>query len=85
MLLPWAVLTFALNVNPSIGSILAVALAAAMPLGQFGEPLPFPVILRGVPTIQMIHGNLLEPALMGRSLNLSRFEVILSLTAWAGL
>ncbi|TNC65379.1 AI-2E family transporter [Rubellimicrobium roseum] len=81
----WAVLTFALNFIPSIGSVLAVALASAMAVVQFGEPAPVLVLLLGLGTVQMVLGNVVEPALMGRSLNLSPLMVILSLTAWTGI
>jgi predicted PurR-regulated permease PerM len=45
--------------------------------------VPFLVIALGVTAIQLIIGNFVEPALMGRSLNLSPLVIILSLTFWA--
>lgn len=78
----WAVLAFALNFIPSIGSILGVVLPALVALVQFDTVTPFLVIAFGCGTIQFAIGNILEPSITGRSLNLSPFLVILSLTFW---
>ncbi|MGV6804536.1 MAG: AI-2E family transporter [Ruegeria sp.] len=78
----WAVLTFALNFIPSIGSIIAVVFPAMIALVQFETIGPFLVIVFGCGTIQFLIGNFLDPALLGRSLNMSTFLVILALTFW---
>ncbi|NOE25880.1 AI-2E family transporter [Ruegeria sp. HKCCD6157] len=78
----WAVLTFALNFIPSIGSIIAVFFPAMIALVQFETILPFLVIVLGCGTIQFLIGNFLDPAMLGRSLNMSTFLVILALTFW---
>ncbi len=79
----WAVLTFALNFIPSIGSVIAVLFPAAAALLQFESITPFLVILFGCGSIQFSIGNFLDPALLGRSLNLSTLVVILALTFWS--
>ncbi len=81
----WAVLTFALNFIPSIGSIIAVLLPALAALLQFDTIGPFLVVLLGTGVVQFSIGNFLDPALTGRSLNLSTLMVILALTFWAGV
>ncbi|WP_424986644.1 AI-2E family transporter [Microbulbifer sp. S227A] len=81
----WAVLTFALNFIPSIGSVLAVILPALVALVQFDTVSPFLVIALGCGTVQFLIGNFLDPALTGRSLNLSTFMVILALTFWSAI
>ncbi|NOC44612.1 MULTISPECIES: AI-2E family transporter [unclassified Ruegeria] len=78
----WAVLTFALNFIPSIGSIIAVLFPAMIALVQFETIIPFLVIVLGCGTIQFLIGNFLDPAMLGRSLNMSTFLVILALTFW---
>ncbi|EEX10857.1 transporter, permease [Ruegeria lacuscaerulensis ITI-1157] len=78
----WAVLTFALNFIPSIGSIIAVVFPAMIALVQFETLGPFLVVVLGCGTIQFLIGNFLDPALLGRSLNMSTFLVILALTFW---
>lgn len=78
----WAVLTFALNFIPSIGSIIAVIFPAMIALVQFETIGPFLIIVFGCGTIQFLIGNFLDPALLGRSLNMSTFLVILALTFW---
>jgi predicted PurR-regulated permease PerM len=78
----WAVLTFALNFIPSIGSIIAVIFPAMIALVQFESIGPFLVVVLGCGTIQFLIGNFLDPALLGRSLNMSTFLVILALMFW---
>ncbi len=78
----WAVLTFALNFIPSIGSIIAVIFPAMIALVQFETIGPFLVIVLGCGTLQFLIGNFLDPAMLGRSLNMSTFLVILALTFW---
>jgi len=81
----WAVLTFALNFIPSIGSVVAVLFPAAASLVQFENVTPFLIILFGCGSLQFAIGNFLDPALLGRSLNLSTLMVILALTFWSGV
>lgn len=81
----WAVLTFALNFIPSIGSIVAVIFPALVSLVQFDSVTPFLIIVFFCGTVQFLIGNFLDPAMLGRSLNMSSFMVILSLTFWTVL
>ncbi|RYH11667.1 AI-2E family transporter [Tropicimonas sp. IMCC6043] len=81
----WAVLAFALNFIPSIGSILGVVFPALVALVQFDTITPFLVIVLLCGGLQFSIGNILEPAITGRSLNLSPFLVILSLTFWTAI
>lgn len=81
----WAVLTFALNFIPSIGSVIAVIFPALVSLVQFDDITPFLVIVFFCGTVQFLLGNVLDPALLGRSLNLSTFMVIIALTFWSAV
>jgi AI-2 transport protein TqsA len=81
----WGVLTFTLNFIPTIGSAVAVAIPAIVALVQFESLTPFLIIIAGCGAIQFVVGNILEPKLTGKSLNLSPLMVILALTAWTTL
>lgn len=81
----WAVLTFALNFIPSIGSIVAVVFPALVSLVQFDTITPFLIIVLFCGTIQFLIGNFLDPALLGRSLNMSTIMVIIALTFWSAV
>ena len=81
----WAVLTFALNFIPSIGSVIAVVFPAVVSLVQFDTIGPFLTIVMGCGLVQFLIGNILDPAMLGRSLNLSTLMVILALTFWSAV
>ncbi len=81
----WAVLAFLLNFIPTVGSIIGVALPSLVALVQFEEILPFLVVLIGCGAVQFSIGNILEPTLLGKSLNLSPLMVILALTFWTAV
>ena len=81
----WAVLAFLLNFIPTVGSIVGVALPALIALVQFEPLAPFLVVLIGCGAIQFSVGNILEPMLLGKSLNLSPLMVILALTFWTAI
>ncbi|MEO9482484.1 MAG: AI-2E family transporter [Ekhidna sp.] len=78
----WAFLMFALNYIPTIGSLIATLFPAAFSLIQFGEFTPFIIILAGLGAIEWFIGNVIEPKLMGSSLNLSPLVTILALIVW---
>ena len=78
----WSFLIFILNFIPNIGSLVATVFPALIALFQFGNTGPFFMILLLVGAIQMIVGNIIEPRIMGNSLNLSALVVLLSLVFW---
>jgi len=78
----WALLIFMLNYIPTIGSMIAVLLPTALALVQFDTFGPFVTLLVSLGTVQVLIGNVLEPRLMGSSLNLSPLVVILALSLW---
>lgn len=78
----WAFLIFILNYIPTIGSLVATVFPAVFSLLQFGEIMPFILILVLVGAIQQIVGNLIEPKLMGKSLNVSPMVTIIALAIW---
>jgi len=78
----WGVMLFFFYYIPTVGSILAILAPAVLTLVQFDHLTPFLVVLLVIGTIQIATANVLEPALMGRSLNLSPLVVIVSLVVW---
>lgn len=78
----WAFLIFLLNYIPTIGSLIATIFPAIFSLIQFGEFTPFLIVLIAVGSVQVIVGNIIEPKLFGKSLNLSPLVTILSLAIW---
>jgi len=78
----WAVMVFFFYYIPTVGSILAIAAPALLTLVQFDHLTPFLIVLLVIGTIQIVTANVIEPAVMGRSLNLSPLVVIVSLMVW---
>ncbi|MCG9880124.1 MAG: AI-2E family transporter [Bacteroidia bacterium] len=81
----WAFLIFLLNYIPTIGSLIATVFPSIFSCLQFGELLPGLWVLLLVGSIQFLVGNLLEPKLMGNSINLSPLIIILSLSFWGSI
>lgn len=78
----WAFLIFLLNYIPTIGSLVGTLFPAIFSLLQFGEFTPFLIIGAAVGAIQVVVGNVIEPRLFGKSLNLSPLVTILALSVW---
>ena len=78
----WAVMVFFFYFIPTVGSILAIVAPALLALVQFDHLTPFLIVLFVIGTIQIVVANVIEPAVMGRSLNLSPLVVIFSLVVW---
>lgn len=78
----WALLIFALNYIPNIGSIIAVAFPALIALVQFETPTNFLILVTTLTFVQVSIGSVLEPLLMGKSLNMSPLAILLSLAFW---
>ncbi len=87
--LPYAALfgfiAFLLNYIPTIGSLVSVIFPALLSLVYFDTLGPFAVIVTGLGAIQFSIGNLIEPRLMGSSLNLSGIVIMLSLAFWGAI
>ncbi|PXX99760.1 AI-2E family transporter [Halomonas sp. LBP4] len=79
----WAVLAFALNFIPNIGSaIAAIPPVLLLLVSQDGGPLPALTLAMAYLVINFVLGNLVEPRVMGRALGLSTFVAFLSLVVW---
>ncbi|MGB0629088.1 MAG: AI-2E family transporter [Alphaproteobacteria bacterium] len=81
----WAFVIFLLAYIPTIGSLLGVVFPALMALLQFGGGSEFLIIAVGLGAAQLVIGNVLEPRMMGKSLNLSSLVVIVSLAVWGSI
>ena len=81
----WAFLIFLLNFIPTIGSLIGTLFPVAMAFLQFEDPTSAIIILIAVGSIQVIVGNIIEPKIMGNSLNVSSLVVILSLSFWGAI
>ncbi len=81
----WAFTIFLLNYIPTIGSIIATVFPALLALIQFDNAYPFLIVAIGLTGIQFLIGNVVEPRLMGSSLNLSPLVVLLSLVLWGSV
>ncbi len=77
----WALVMFVLTYIPTVGA-LGLALPALMAVAQFGSIQPAIVILAVLGALHFVLTNVVETIMLGRSLNLSPFAIILSLTFW---
>ncbi len=78
----WALLIFFLNYIPNIGSVIGVIFPTLLALVQFDTLVPFFSIAIGLTAIQLIIGNVIDPMLTGRSLNMSSVAIVLLLAFW---
>jgi len=78
----WAVLIFFFYFIPTVGSMLAIVSPMLLTLVQFDSLTPFFIVTFTMGVTQITMANVVEPAIMGRSLNLSPFVIILSLMVW---
>ncbi len=77
----WGLVAFALNYIPNLGSIIAAGPPVLLALIQEGVGLATLVAI-GYLVVNVVIGNFIEPALMGRRLGLSVLVVFLSLIFW---
>lgn len=78
----WAFLIFLLNFIPYIGSFIATALPSVFAMFQFQSFAMLFWVFIVIQAVQLLVGNVLEPKIMGRTLNLSPLGVMLALTFW---
>jgi len=81
----WGFIIFLLNYIPTIGSLLGAIFPALMAMLQFGGGGIALLLLLILGFTQFFIGNVLEPRVMGSSLNLSPLVVMLSLALWGML
>jgi len=81
----WGFLIFLFNFIPNIGSTIASLLPVLFSLIQFGSLGKAFWMLVALTALQTTMGNIIEPRLMGRTLNLSPLMVIIFLIFWGYL
>lgn len=77
----WALLAFALNYVPFIGSLIAAAPAILIAFVELGAPTALSVGI-GYLVINTVIGNIVEPRILGSTLGLSPLVVLLSVALW---
>ncbi|MCW1950900.1 MAG: AI-2E family transporter [Octadecabacter sp.] len=77
-----ALVVFVAGYIPTIGSLIGIALPAIVAFLQFDSFGPFFVVLFGFGIADQLVANVLQPALQGRSLNISTFVVVAALAFW---
>ncbi len=81
----WAFIIFLLNYIPTIGSLLGILLPSLLALVQFNFSISLVAVVITLSITQFCIGSLMEPKLMGRTLNLSPLVVIITLVVWSSL
>ena len=82
--IPLAVLVFLLAFIPIVGAVLAGAIAALVALVANGWVSAL-FVVGVVVLVNQLEGNLLQPLLMGRSMKLHAFVILIALAVGAGL
>jgi AI-2 transport protein TqsA len=78
----WGLMAFVLNFIPYIGSLLAIALPSIIALIQFNDLMTFFIIGSLLGAVQITLGSIIDPRMLGDSLNISPIMIIFSLAAW---
>lgn len=84
-----AVIVFIVGFIPNIGAFIGLALPCLIALIQFDTLTPFLIVLLGYGLFDQFVANIVQPAMQSRSLNVSTFMVMVSLTffgmVWGGV
>jgi AI-2 transport protein TqsA len=78
----WALLVFMFSFIPFFGVLIGSFLPAIFAIVQFAGYSESLIILFSVGSIQFIAGNIIEPKIMGNTMNVSPLVVILALGFW---
>jgi AI-2 transport protein TqsA len=81
----WGLLAFLLNFIPNIGSVIATVLPLSIALIQFDSLTTLLWLTLLLVGVQVILGNIIDPRLVGHSVNLSPLVVLFSLMFWGWL
>jgi predicted PurR-regulated permease PerM len=81
----WGFLTFIAHYIPNLGALLSVGLPAVFFFLQFDSPGWALLVTLLNAALQFVIGNVVEPRIMGTSLDLSPLLVLLSLIFWGWL
>lgn len=81
----WAMMIGLMNYIPYVGSLIGVAFPVILSLAQFGSITTTLILAAFLTGAQMYVGNVMEPRMIGRQLNLSPFVVLLALSLWTAI
>lgn len=80
--LVFGMLAFLLNFIPSLGSVVATLLPLPIAMVQMDSGLMVTMVILIPGVVQLIIGNIIEPKLMGESLDLHPITILLALIFW---
>jgi len=81
----WAFIIFIMNYIPTFGTIIATALPILYSL-LVAPSAQMPIMIAsGLVALQILIGNILEPRLTGKTLNLSTLAILINLVFWGML
>lgn len=78
----FGIAAFLLNFIPSIGSMISTLLPIPVAVAQFQSPWSIVLAVAIPGLVQVIMGNIVEPRLLGKGLNLHPVTVLLALFFW---
>lgn len=81
----WAVLTFACNFIPYIGTVVAYALPVGFAFLQFDSWITATVLAAVLLAIHILSASVIEPMLIGRAVGLSPIVILSALAVWGVL
>lgn len=80
-----ALMIFFLNYIPTFGSLLGTIFPVLIAFLRYGFCLRLVLVTAGLMVMQFVMGNVLEPQIMGKRMNLSPIIILLSLIFWGWL
>jgi len=81
----FAALIFLMNFIPFVGAIIGMLFPAIMALVQFDTLTPCLIIVGAITAIVFSIGNIFEPRMMGKTMNLSPLAILLALATFGTL
>ncbi len=81
----WAILIGLLNYIPYVGSLLGVVFPVVLTMVQFGDVKWTIIAAVALTVAQMYVGNVLEPKMIGKKVNMSPFVVLVALGFWSAI
>jgi len=80
-----ALLIFLLNYIPTFGSLVSTVFPVVLGFVKFGFGWRMVLVTLALMTLQFVTGNVMEPKITGRRLNLSPMTILISLIFWGWL
>jgi len=80
--LVFGLLAFLLNFIPNVGSLVATLLPLPVVLMQFDSPVMIVLAIALPGAVQMVIGNVFEPRMLGKSVDLNPITILLALIFW---